>query len=173
MSLYTDAEGIHSDEGLVRVFSKTVTLTNAQIKALPTTAVEIVPAPGANRIVYPFGAFLHLNWIADYTNIDADAQIKLVVLSSDLLIALREDTQSQVTSLLAGGGPDGTNALTGVQFLKKTAADVFSGNSGFYDSDIMNKSVVLSAYNGSSGNFTGGNVGNSLQATVLYTVIDV
>ena len=53
-----------------------IALTNAQIIALPTTPITVVAAPGANKILIPWTAFLHLTWVADYTNIDASSQLQ-------------------------------------------------------------------------------------------------
>lgn len=159
--------------GPVAIQSRRVTLTDAEIKALPTTPIEIIPAQGAGKLLYPIGAAYHLNWVADYGNIDTDAQLRLIVNTTDFLLPLRQDTLSQVSALLAGGGPDGTDAFTSPQFIKKSGADWFSGFANLYDSDVVNKAVFLAADNSGAGNFDGGNAGNSLLLEVLYTIIDV
>lgn len=43
-----------------RIYEKIITLTNAQLKALNTTAVELVAAPGAGQLIEFVSAVLHL-----------------------------------------------------------------------------------------------------------------
>ena len=86
---------------------RSVILTDAQIKALPTTAVTIVPAPGIGKLIIPQVAIARMNWTADYDNIDSVCAL-YVDLSGTFVGALFQETLSGVSSLLAGGGPDGT-----------------------------------------------------------------
>jgi hypothetical protein len=46
-----------------------ITLTDADIKALPTTPFELVPNPGANKVIVPKDYFLIMKAAASYTNI--------------------------------------------------------------------------------------------------------
>lgn len=151
------------------MLSVTVTLTNAQIKALPTTPVQILAAPGASKIIFPMAAWLRANWAADYTNIDAGAIVKLLI-NTEILTTLNNTVISGVTQLLAGGGPDGSNVfLIGRQHINAT--NMF-GTSGIYDSDAANKPLTIEVTNGALGAFTGGHASNTLKITVYYVVVD-
>lgn len=51
------------------LYVKTVTITSAQLKNIKATAVEIVPAPGANKIIIPEMVIYDFNYVApQYTN---------------------------------------------------------------------------------------------------------
>jgi hypothetical protein len=145
-------------------------LTNAQIKALPTTAVEILPAPGVGKCVFPLFAMLHMHWAADYTNIDASAEMLIKNGNQALLSSWSQTVASAVSSLLAGGGPDGTWAWA--VLIGNIASSVTFGASGPYDSDIANLPLLISATNGGAGDFTGGNVANELEVTVQYLLVE-
>src|SRR5882724_2963462 len=45
-------------------------VSDAQIKALPTTGVQLVSAPGSGMLIVPFVAVVRMAWHADYGNIN-------------------------------------------------------------------------------------------------------
>lgn len=158
MARIRDLDGNYTEVALpLAVLSRTVTLTDAQIKALPTTEVEVVPAPGPGLIVVPVVALLFLTSTADYTNQDTPS-FNIVWPAGD------------ATIYADGGLLDSTNrfvALHGASF------DVAGSQYGFAFNSVVNTALSIDGNNGVAGNFTGGNAGNSLRVTVLYTVIDV
>lgn len=150
--------------------SASVVLTDAQVKALPTTPAVLVSDPGSGRFVILQSAFFRVA-PADYvpyTNIDAAAQLFL----GDLGPVFDETTNSAVSGLLSDSGSG--NALATAEQITIT----FGGpngltrpNWGWGDSDLSGP-FRLTANNGASGNFTGGGAGNSLQIAVSYYVFD-
>lgn len=154
---------------LVRV--ATVTLTDAQIKALPTTPITVLAAPGANKIVFPLAAWYRLEWHADYSDINGACALHLKVGTSEVLIPIDNSLGFMtVNNLLA----DGESASAWVGSYHGT--DIVSGNpygvSGYTDGDIVNKSILFSATNGGS-DFTGGHASNTLKVTVYYMIVDL
>lgn len=156
--------------------SATVTLTDAQIKALPTTEVEIVAAPGADKMIYPvyFIAIITTAAGGEYTNISADAYINL-------------ETDTGHYGIITGNH---AGVLNGVSRSLGTADNVglvLAGpmQNGYYSSNfgalipddtqtiisLGNKALRLNMVN--SGNLTGGNAANTLKVTVYYTVVDL
>lgn len=154
----------------------TVLLTAAQVKALPTTSVQVVAAPGAGKILVPQVAHWHCNWVADFTNIGATAKLRLKTGGgANATMSVSEDL-NQVSGLLAGGGPDGTNAYTPAFFKGQVLAapgepDLF-GTTPDYDADIANSALVVSAVNDAAADFTGGST-STLRVTVAYLIVDV
>lgn len=147
------------------------TLTNAQTLALPTTPVQLIASPGAGKAIIPVYAYLHTHWVADYTNIQATAHMA-VGASSTILEALDETVSSAVSALLAGGGPDGTWAVMAAQVQNATVpGPVIYGVANYYDSDLAAQAIQISASNAASGNFTGGDAGNTLTVGVLYLTV--
>ncbi len=148
---------------------KVITLTNAQIKALPTTSIEIIPAPGANKVIcapiVTTGAALaslFLHWAADYTNINTNLALKFKLGTSGVSVQFLSIISK---ALLVTGG---------LNFLFVPSQGDIDSTSISNDPDTrVNKAISLSIDNMGSGDLTGGDAANTLTVTVYYTIIDV
>jgi len=145
-----------SDDNLASVLIKEeITLTDAQIKALPTTGVELIAAPGANKIAWVIAAYLRFESHGAYSNFDMSVHL-------DVGCPSPADPMADVTigDLLLGSS------------VNKNSPMAMATGMGTVDADIVNKAVQLYATNGSSGNFTGGNAANKLKVFLRYIVLD-
>lgn len=139
--------------------SATVTLTDAQIKALPTTAIELVAAPGAGKMLIPMLVIGVLDNVAGgYGNFHSPNCLIYVATGSagisDSFLA-NEDT--------VWGTPEGVQVL---QF------NLLAGSFAVADvPQLENQPVKLTALNFGAGNLTGGNAANSLQVSVYYVEV--
>lgn len=142
----------------------TVELTDAQIKALPTTSVQIVAAPGANKLLLFERAVLQSNLVSPYTNLSAysggDGTINITTPEGDNLIV--SDYMESATSIMA----DSRIFIMGRNV--KTNADGLSF--GGLDPEV-NGGFFIQAYN--TGDFTGGDAANTLRVSVTYYILDV
>lgn len=156
----------------VTIYQASVTLTDAQIKALPTSAVEVVPAPGAGSALIFIGALLTIDAAAAaYYNGDD------VVVTT---LNLRYGT-ADASAYVADVGGDHFLTYHGV----KTISLGPSGNSGGpggsnvqqYAQNIANAAIKVGAVNlddmSASSDFTLGNAANTLKVTVWYGVVDL
>lgn len=156
------------------VLSASVTLTDAQIKALPTTSQIVVPAPGAGLALAFVGAWLNADCLGGgYSNITASASLY----SSGLLITWGNDSinASHLAKPSNVLGPQAQNQVYLPPFTLIDAADtpsVHAQNAASID-NFDNVELRLVAYNGGGGNLTGGDAANSLKVTVAYVVIEV
>jgi hypothetical protein len=145
-----------------------VNLTNAQVLALPTTGVNVVAAPGANKLLFLFGAFMYLKWTADYTNIDANCILALGYGTRASSSGTGLLGSNDVSGLLAFG-EDGTAFLPGLGQVPALKTSVL-GYGGLDDPpNLVNQPLTLLASNGGEGDFTGGDPANTLQVSVFYS----
>jgi len=145
-----------------------VTLTNAQIKALPSTQVELVPAPGVNFAIAVMSMGCRLNTVAGaYTNVDANGQLIGAYGNWD-----NDATASLKTSgILDHAGWEAFWVVGGISLPNVAAyTSVLLAESGAL-SDVENAPIKLAASN--AGDYTAGNAANTLKVTVFYATFDV
>lgn len=129
-------------------------LTHAQILALPTTPVIIVPSMPVPLVLVGVRATAYMRtWVANYTNIDAAAEL-LIATSFDPI----EESSGQVSDLLAA-------FQEGFAFFKPgSIAGDHAGVSG--------QAIGILADNNGMGAFTGGNAATTLVVDVDYYLLN-
>jgi len=145
---------------VVTIRQATVVLTDAQIKALPTTPVELVAAPGPGKVLIQVGAIAILDSVANaYTNLAGRIQVG-------------NDNGGAFT---AGWNVSGF-LNDGVQMRSSSGPfGAFTDGSSLYQpylSEVEDTNLALHAV-AASGAFTGGNAANTLRLTVWYAIVDV
>jgi len=147
--------------------TKTRVLTNAEVIHLPTTAIEVVAAiPGV--ILVPVLCVAHLVWVADYSNIDANAILSIQVGTTPVIV-WTEAGQAGVNNLLAIG----ENSTSFSELVGAVQVSQSVGLSGFADADVVGQPLTIGIDNGAGGILHDGDPGNSLSVTVFYNAIPV
>lgn len=157
----------------IALLSATVELTDAQTKALPTTGIEIVAAPGAGQVVIPVAVIIATDTnAAAYTNIGADAFMEI---GTDAVSwcypAYNESGGDTFLSALLGVISKEYVTLNTVASQANVAGWGVVANA-LQRTQIDNKALRVKI-TGNSGNLTGGNVANTLRVNAIYTVIDL
>lgn len=140
----------------------TVELTDAQIKALPTTGIEVVAAPGSGKMIHVVSSVVSANITAVYTTVVEDWPNSYLQLSINS-VARMLFTQGWLATETGTGSIIGiVDEIIGVT----TTAPSF--NSG-----LDNQPLMFSSENQGSGNFDDGNAANTLTITVYYVIVDI
>jgi hypothetical protein len=143
------------------VYSLKTVLTDAQIKALPTTLVELVPAQGVGKIVSFLQAVFSSNSIIPYTNLDADFAGIISWEGSAEAATYVDQGFFGNESRVAVINPQGN--ITG-SFIYGASGNLFL---------FENMALTLGIYNNTLGNLTGGDSANTISVTILYTIVDL
>lgn len=139
-------------------------LTNAEMLALPTTPINLVAAPGVGKKLVAISTIITLkNWVANYTNIAANAELAIGNQHSFPTLMLQSQG-SQVSNLLAAGESAFNIALASMPSDQINT----TSQSGYLDADFDNLPLQLRMTNGANGNLTGGNAAQSIVVEVYY-----
>lgn len=158
-----------SSSGSSSYLVASVELTDAQIKALPTTPIEIVAAPGANKRILPIMGLVYGDFSAGtYTaNADSSWEFNFTVpgLSASCVIPVQNYLQSasKISIVFPFPAMQVTGNVTLTPLIESLGATSYLDNLSLYFGDI---------YAGVS-NYTGGNAANTLKVTVYYVVVDL
>lgn len=140
----------------------TTVLTNAQIKALPTTPITVVPAPGSGLVLIPVACSVEARFQnGAYTNIDDSPRLQLKL-----------DTSSRVE--VSGYFFPAASRWTARQFGSISRGDMATQAQKrlALDNDAYaNKSLKLSMVNAALGALTGGHANNTLTVIIWYYIV--
>lgn len=143
-----------------------VILTDAQIKALPTVIIELLPNPPVGKLYnVPVLSGLGMvsvrnNWVADYSNINSGATFFF--------------TNDAVNSTYKPGSSLNPILAPGETTLWFLGPNNHTGGSNNINTPAQWASALyLQIENGGNGNLTGGNAANTLKITVYYTIVDL
>lgn len=148
------------------VYSVRVVLTDAQIKALPSTGAELIAAQGAGKIIMPLNVIVILDaQNGTYTNVDSAAALYLAYanLSGSDLWYLPE-THLGINWALGDGYGYPLQTWT----LPTTPNGYY-----VYTADLDNQPLVLAAKNNGLGDFTDGDPSNTMTVIVYYVIVDL
>lgn len=148
---------------------QTVILNNDQIKALPTTSIEIIPSPGLNKVLWVpvqngLGmCALNMKSTVAYGNLDGSAFLEFKYSNGNFPTDYRNTTD--ISNILTSGD----NEL----WILPIIGDPTDVSSEGLDSDFAGLGLSFFISNGVLGDLTGGNPDNFLRVTIFYTILDI
>lgn len=173
----------------VQILSRTTELTNAAIINIPTLVIptELVPAPGAGKVIHYLGGFLVCDTtggIYEYNPAGAaEAYIALRMGTYEVSVRITDSDDASVLGNLLGYEepygvslpPRGAIATTAVSDAVTTFIRAADGSP---TANLENEALVLGGKNGNGSGtvddaFTGGHLNNRMSVTVIYTIVDL
>jgi hypothetical protein len=156
-----------NDDPQLPILIRQVTLTDAEVKDLPSTYLEIIAAPGANKMILFHSAVGVLDATAGaYSDVELNGGVMFAhgigggsLISTVGLIAMQ--ATKQILSFQPLHQDLTVGPYTGYAY------DLGSGSASF----MINQPLCLIAYNNLD--FGGGNAANTLKLSVYYSIIDI
>lgn len=155
-----------------------ITLTNDQIKALPSTPISILPAPGAGKRIIPLHAQVRLSLTAAYSNIAANASLSLD-LPPFAYFANDDGGQNTLSTILTNGGAivDAAASPSHQWSTNQGAATALMQGAGATD-NFTNQPLNIALANldaawANAGDLTGGDPANTMTIVVAYYIADL
>jgi len=139
------------------------TLTDAQVKAVPTTPVTVIAAPGAGKAIMILTAWMRLDARGGaYTNLTG-LEVQLNYGAAALAPASAAYVEAS----------QGAFADASAVHVLGSFDDQTEGPQASWMAEIatVTNSPVTVFFSGTTGNLTGGNAANSLTVDVLYHVL--
>jgi hypothetical protein len=176
IDLETDSLLVNGSD-LAQIYTATVTLTDAQIKALPTTAIQIVDAPSAGSRIRVLSATLSLDASSGaYTNINTtNAFLGLVTDGGFATIFAANDSATTpalttVSDFLGVAADNLIDLIANVRPRGQVSTGVLYQQPRIFSTTYVAGALKVSLDNNGSGNLTGGNAANTLKVTALYLI---
>lgn len=156
-----------------------ITLTDAQIRFLPTVPIDLVAAPGASKMIVPWSYWLVMTMIASYTNINGTTPFFVMQYSAGGNEGSgyigNDNTIPAVTTFtdfFAFGTGLKRYRLPSSYYDDRGAAGGWGLIGDFTGLASTNKILQATINNQGTGNLTGGDVGNSLKIVTYYSIED-
>lgn len=145
----------------------TVQLTDAQIKALPTTPIQMLPAPGVGKMYAVVIGVAALDVTAGtYSNIGVTSSLYIAAGAGSALSAAYDENWD--------GALQDSSAIHIIHFAPMMGAQAPAHSLWNADKpNYENLPLTIKSNNGASGNFTGGHAANTLRLTVYYVIVDL
>ncbi len=157
------------------VITATLTLTDAQIKALPLAGVVIADALGLQTRHKFLSASLHVNAAnGAYTNIDPEGYLVIATPGevTKLSAYLPNDPSSSPALEMLTDAFNGADVIVDIPQYSDPVDATYSASWGTVaptqQTPVANASMVLIVNNNAAGAFTGGHTTNSARLTVYY-----
>lgn len=160
------------------IVAPALVLTNAQIKALPTTDIDVIAAPGAGKRI----SLIAMDCVLDasagaYTNIDLDGFLSAYIVDGSSYVDasyLGNDSTLPIADFTSAFGSAQIAHFALSPYMKAEPVNGW-GNMPqvhVWTTTPENQPLRLYIDNGGSGDLTGGNAANTLTVRTIYAVLD-